>query len=167
MPHEILPLIDLPRYSIVEVERRWLVDPAAVGDLSRTAFRFYEDLYINGSRLRLRKITEPDGNVLFKLGRKYGKRSQLSEPITTLYLTEGEYQLLSCLTGYWASKRRYAVEGGFVDVYQRPTLVPMIFELEFKDETSAMRYSPPDFVTREITGDSNFSGFQLAAGHAA
>ena len=167
MPHELVPVTELPRYSIMEVERRWLVDTAAVGDLARIPYRLFEDLYVHCSRLRLRKITEASRNALFKLGKKYGKRSVLSEPITTLYLTEGEYQQFSGLAGLFASKRRYAVAGGFLDVYQQPHSGLMIFELEFEDEASAQLYRPPHFVTREITGDSNFSGFSLAKGNAA
>jgi CYTH domain-containing protein len=151
----------------MEVERRWQVDRAAVGELANVPYRLFEDLYVDGSRLRLRKITEPNGNALYKFGRKYGKRSPLSEPITTLYLTETEYRQLSCLPGLSTSKHRYAVAGGSLDVYQRPHSGLMIFELEFDDETAAQRYQPPHFVTREITGDSTFSGFSLAKGNAA
>jgi CYTH domain-containing protein len=157
----------LPRYSILEVERRWLVDPTVVGELANAPYRLFEDLYVDGSRLRLRKITEPNGNALYKFGRKYGKRSPLSEPITTLYLTEEEYRRLACLPGITASKHRYAIAGGSLDVYQRPRYGLMIFELEFKDEATAERYQPPHFVTREITGDSTFSGFSLAQADAA
>ena len=152
----------LPRYSILEVERRWLVDRAAVGELADVQYRLFEDLYVDDSRLRLRKITEPNGNALYKFGRKYGKRSPLSEPITTLYLTEIEYRQLSCLPGFSASKHRYAIAGGSLDVYQRPHTGLMIFELEFEDETAAQCYQPPHFVTREVTGDPAFSGFSLA-----
>src|SRR5213075_221994 len=70
---------------------------------SNKRYGTFEDLYVDGSRLRLRKITEPNGNALYKFGRKYGKRSALSEPITTLYLTEIEYRQLSCLPGFSAS----------------------------------------------------------------
>lgn len=162
MPHEIAPINGIPRYSILEIERRWLVDPLEIGNLDNASYRLYEDLYIAESRLRLRKITEPGGNVLYKLGKKYGKRTELSEPITTLYLTESEYLQFSQLRGYRSIKRRHSVAGGFVDVYQLPRTAPMIFELEFKDEMEAERYTPPSFVTKEITGDPNFSGFQLA-----
>jgi hypothetical protein len=78
----------MPRYAIAEIERRWLVDATAVGDLAHFQCRHYEDLYIDSSRLRLRKITGPNGSALYKLGKKYGKRSTLSEPITTIYLNE-------------------------------------------------------------------------------
>jgi len=154
----------IPRYANVEIERRWLVDESAVGELAQVPFRSYEDLYIEKSRLRLRRITEPGGNVLFKLGKKYGKRSTLSEPITTLYLDETEYAQLCNLPGRAASKRRYTIAGGSLDVYERPMPGLMVFELEFESEEAARNYQPPQFVTTEITDEPRYSGFQLAQG---
>jgi CYTH domain-containing protein len=159
------PVIDLPRYSALEIERRWLVDLSAVGDLGGTPYREVEDLYIGGSRLRLRKMTDLNGEAVFKLGKKYGKRSPGTEPITTLYLTEAEYRLLSSLPGMSTSKRRYSVADGSLDIYQRPHSGLAIFEIEFEDDASAQSYRPPPFVTQEITGDATFSGFALAEGN--
>lgn len=156
---------DTPKYAIVEIERRWLVDSSAVGALEKVPFRRCEDLYIDNSRLRLRKITEPNGIQLFKLGKKYGKRSALSEPITTLYLDETEYTQLLQLRGSAASKRRYSIAGGSLDVYERPMAGFMIFELEFASEEAARKYQPPEFITREITDEARYSGFQLARAH--
>jgi CYTH domain-containing protein len=155
----------------MEVERRWLVDPSAVGDLANIPYRLIEDLYVGASRLRLRKITDGSGNAVFKLGKKYGKQSALSEPITSLYLSEDEYRQLAGLPGCAVSKRRYTIAGGSLDVYQTPNASSMIFdhagcmifELEFDDDAAAGRFRPPPFVTREITGDPAFSGFALAS----
>ena len=95
----------MPRYALAEIARRWLVDATAVPDLSGTPYRLYEDLYLKDSRLRLRKITEPNGNVLYKLGKKYGKLSVLSEPITTLYLSKMEYERFGVLDGDASTKQ--------------------------------------------------------------
>jgi hypothetical protein len=56
-----------PKYSMPEVERRWLVDAAKIGGLSKETYRLIEDVYIKNSHLRLRKMTAPDGTTLFKL----------------------------------------------------------------------------------------------------
>jgi len=156
----------MPKYAIAEIERRWLVDATAVGSLAHIQCRHYEDLYIDSSRLRLRKITGPNASALYKLGKKYGKRSTLSEPITTIYLNETEYGQLCHLPGSTASKRRYTIAGGSLDVYEQPISGLMIFELEFESEETAREYLPPPFVTREITDEAAYSGFQLARGHA-
>ncbi len=153
---------DVPRYALFEIERRWLVNPQQAPDLRGTGSRLYEDLYVDDTRLRLRRITEPDGNVVYKLGKKYGKRSAILEPITTLYLDEREYALLSVLPGSSSIKRRYSVAGGSLDLYQEPNAGLMIFELEFVSEDAAAAYQPPTFVTREISGERHYSGYQLA-----
>ena len=80
---------DLPKYARLEIERRWLVDATAMGELANVPYRLIEDLYVGESRLRLRKITDPSGNALFKFGKKYGKHSPLSEPITNALFDRG------------------------------------------------------------------------------
>lgn len=39
-----------PKYSSIEIERRWLVDLAAVGNLADMPYREIEGLYVEGSR---------------------------------------------------------------------------------------------------------------------
>ena len=148
----------LPKYSALEIERRWLVDLAAAGDLGSVPWRKIEDLYVEGSQLRLRKVTQPDGACIFKFGKKYGKSSTLSEPVANLYLTAAEYEQLSMLPGAATSKRRYSLAGGALDIYEQPRAGLAVFEVEFGDEEAARRYEPPDFVTREITGEPSPSG---------
>ena len=157
---------DAPKYSTIEIERRWLVNLASVGELSLIAFREIEDLYVSGSRLRLRKVSDPNGGVIFKFGKKYGKRSGASEAVTNLYLSEAEHHQLASLPGLVTLKRRYNVAGGALDIYDRPRSGLAIFEVEFDDEASAHAYRPPAFVTREITSDPAFSGFAVAGAHA-
>ena len=157
---------DAPKYSAIEVERRWLVDHAAVGDLSSATFREIEDLYVSGSRLRLRKVTDPNGGVIFKFGKKYGKRSSASEPVTNLYLTEAEHRQLATLPGSITLKRRYTVAGGALDIYHQPRSGLAIFEVEFDDEAAAQAYRPPHFATREVTSEAEFNGYSVAEAHA-
>jgi CYTH domain-containing protein len=152
---------ELPKYSLLEIERRWLVDLARV-DLSAAPYREIEDLYVAGSRLRLRKISGAE-EVTFKLAKKYGKRTPLAEPITNLYLTEGEYRLLSSLPGTRTRRRRYSLEGGSLDVYVAPHAEVAVFEIEFDDERAAREFVPPAFVTREITNEPALSGVSLAS----
>ena len=153
---------DIPKYSLVEIERRWLVEVSAIDNLDHRPYREIHDLYISGSRLRLRRVAGPATEVIFKLGKKYGKRTSLSEPITNLYLTESEYRSFSGLPGTHTRKRRYALADGTLDIYLEPNSGLAVFEVEFDDERAAEAYRPPLFVTREITGDSEFSGISLA-----
>jgi CYTH domain-containing protein len=153
---------DAPKYSLPEIERRWLVDIAKL-DLSEAPCREIDDLYIAGSRLRLCKISDRH-DVTLKLGKKYGKRTPLTEPITNLYLTETEYRLLSSLPGTRTRKRRYTLGTGSIDVYLAPHAGVAVFEVEFEDERAARDFVPPAFVTREITDEAAMSGISLS-GH--
>jgi len=153
-------MTETPKYSQLEIERRWLVDLSAV-DLQSTPFWEIEDLYIAESRLRLRKISGPN-ELTFKLGKKYGKRTTLSEPITNLYLTEEEYRRFSDLPGHRAWKRRYLLRVGSLDVYLEPSSGLAVFEVEFSNEESAREFAPPRFARREITNELEFSGASLA-----
>ncbi len=148
--------MNFPKYSQLEIERRWLVELAALGFLESYSYRLIEDLYVQESRLRLRKISSVQ-TLEYKLCKKYGKTESLSEPITNLYLSQSEYELLSVLPGQRSQKRRYQLEQGCVDVYQQPELDFAIFEIEFACIEDAMVFNPPKFVGLEITGDSSLS----------
>lgn len=149
-----------PKYSIAEIERKWLVEPDALPSLEGQPYREIEDLYIAGTQLRLRRMESTDGQVVFKLCKKYGKTTALSEPITNLYLSEAEYRLLSGLAGNTVRKRRYSVAGGALDVYEGGVITT--FEVEFGSEAEAQRYVPPALVGREVTNLEAYSGAALA-----
>lgn len=152
---------EMPKYALLEIERRWLVDLSAL-DLAPLPYREIEDLYISDSRLRLRRIAGPR-EVVFKLGKKYGKCTPLAEPLTNIYLTESEYSQFADLPGHRTRKRRYSLSGGSLDIYLEPQNELAIFEAEFSDERAASGFVPPPFATREITNDMAFSGATIAA----
>lgn len=152
----------LPKYAQWEIERRWLVEPRAVESLELGPPREIEDVYLPGTGLRLRKLSEAGAPPVFKLCKKYGKSVGRSEAITNLYLTEAEYTLLrSALDGQRVRKVRRAVAGGSLDLYPgAPSLA--VFEIEFDSEDAAATYVPPDFVTVEVTTHPAYSGASLA-----
>ena len=156
--------MDLPKYSQLEIERRWLVSLDGVGPLESAPYWDIEDLYIAGTQLRLRRMESAESGIVYKLCKKYGKRCEVSEPITNLYLTESEYDALRNLPGIRVRKRRYRVEPGGLDLYTDRNPVVAIFEVDFESEDSARAYSPPPFASREITGSPEFSGLSLAGG---
>lgn len=140
-----------PKYSLPEIERRWLVDLARVGPLDGVPFRLIEDLYLTGTRLRLRVVVSPEGDASFKVGIEDGNVSRLQRAITNLYLEEHEYDALAALGGQRSRKRRYAVAGGSLNVFEEPVETAPHFEVEFSSESEAVAYVPPAFVTDEIT----------------
>ena len=177
MPNPPEPVVPLPKYAKVEIERRWLADLEVVGSLDGVAFREIEDVYFPGTGLRLRKVEQVGASPVFKLCKKYGKCSAFSEAVTNLYLSEAEYKLVLSQSGDSAErKRRYGLAGGSLDVYCRPGK-PSIFEVEFQSEVEALAYVPPAFAGIEVTNNPAYSGAALAehsdradrgpAGHAA
>jgi hypothetical protein len=79
-----MPTDMLPKDARLEIERRWLVMPESIGPLDGIAYRTVEDVYLPDTGLRLRAMREPSGTAGFKLCKKYGKSSALSEAMTNL-----------------------------------------------------------------------------------
>jgi CYTH domain-containing protein len=153
-----------PKYSILEIERRWTVSRTDLPDLDESTKSTIRDEYLPGSRLRLRLIRD-DSRVQYKIGKKYGDKSGFSESITNIYLSQSEYELLRRADGLDVSKTRYRFAGGSIDIYAGEEL-PILFSVEFANETEALNYKPPDFVAKEVTHDPEFSGFALASAGA-
>ena len=137
---------DPPKYSLLEIERRWRIDPENLPDLDGLPFQDIEDRYFLGTRLRLRRITSPLCPPVLKLCKKYGPTSNVTEPITNIYLDESEYSLFKSIRAEVVRKRRYAYAGGSLDLFDHRGPV---FEVEFSSEADAIAYAPPDFVGEE------------------
>ena len=81
-----------------EQERRFLVDPAALPPLAPDGGYLIEDLYVQQTRLRLRKMTSLEsGEPVYKFCKKYPRQDPLSGPIVNIYLSAAEYELLAGL----------------------------------------------------------------------
>ena len=107
-----------PKYSQFEHERRFVVMPARCPDLDQATAIRIDDLYLEASRLRLRRNTAIDGTTVFKLAKKYPSDKPMSRPMTNLYLDATEFELLGRLPGRRVFKRRFRIDDGFiVDVF--------------------------------------------------
>ena len=154
-----------PKYSQLEIERRWLTDERLLPDLSALpGRRLITDKYLSHGRLRLRKIEGGD-EVQYKLCKKYGKCGEIVEPITNLYLTAEEYELLADLPG------RMLVRQRFLYVYQDVPFsinvvvgkeVPVIAEAEFASERKARECEPPPFCTEDVSGRIEYEAVRMA-----
>ncbi len=145
-----------PKYSLLEIERRWLVDLSGIDLEGLGEPEIIEDRYLIGTRLRLRRMSGPNGDV-FKFVKKYG-RSGWVEPITNLYLDRAEFDLLASLPALCVLKRRFRLDGGALDVFGEFA----IFEMEFSSLAEAESYRPGAFVVREL-GESELTGAELAS----
>ena len=160
MPH------DPHKYTKFERERRFLVAPAALPELS-AEFAHYDDVYLAETQIRLRVLTEqPAGRVLYKLTQKLKQPDPRTRRITTLYLTASEYRVFAALPGARLTKRRYrATSGGLewgVDVFEGALSGLALAEREFESEAALRAAAAPPFAALEVTDDGAFTGGALA-----
>ena len=160
----------LPRYALLENERRFLV--ASPPDLTGLGFRRIEDRYLDGTRLRLRTMTDSvTGARELKFCKKYGGQDPVSAPITNLYLSEAEYAVLAALPGRTIVKRRYrlAHEGRDfgLDVFEGELAGLALCEAEAGSRAAVMALAFPPWAGREVTADPFFTGGNLCGVSAA
>jgi len=152
-----------PKYSVVERERRFLVDPTLAPALDPTTARLIEDRYLPGTGLRLRRVTAPDGSVVYKLGKKYPGTGLSSRPMTNIYLDAAEYDVLAALSAAVVIKRRHDVGGGFaIDVFERALAGLILAEISADDDAELAAIAVPSWCTVEVTEDVAYAGGTLA-----
>ncbi|MGY5774940.1 hypothetical protein [Rhizobium sp. LEGMi135b] len=157
----------IPKYARPEYERRFLLSD--IPDLSGIAFRLIDDLYLDGTRLRLRKIICEDGNEQYKLCKKYPGPSADPLAIVNIYLTSQEYDLLSALSGKGIRKRRYniALSTLCLDVFEGQLDGLVLCEIEAESAAVLDEIMPPPWVGRDVSNDAFFAGGNLALIDAA
>lgn len=150
------------KYARPERERRFLVGtPVPAGG----AGRLIEDRYLDGMRLRLRRVSR-DGQSVHKLTQKV--RPEESDPsgvlLTNMYLSEDEYSRLCLLPGQVVVKTRAVIPGSahdfVVDEFHGRLHGLRLAEVEVRDLAEPLHL--PEWVTTEVTHDDRFSGGQLA-----
>jgi CYTH domain-containing protein len=160
-----------PKYARTEFERRWGVDKAARPALDGAYMTLIEDRYVDGTRLRLRRMSRPDlGETKWKLTKKYACQDASARPIVTAYLTASEYEVLRALPARELVKRRYHLEldrrWWSLDVFEGALAGLELVEVEAEDESALAALVPPAWATKEVTHDPRFQGGSLAQTHA-
>ncbi|WP_418152796.1 hypothetical protein AB8615_04395 [Litorimonas sp. RW-G-Af-16] len=150
------------KYGHYERERRWLVEKLP----KMAPLRVYDitDTYLNQSRMRLRHMQGHGVTDERKLTKK-GELTADTRIITTIYLDEAEYALLSTLAGQRIIKRRHYFAGDpeiAVDIFQGTHEGLIMAEVEFPSSKLLKSYKPPHWVGKEITNDAAFSGGKLS-----
>lgn len=151
------------KYAAVERERRWLC--TGLPDLPVLRAEAIEDLYVDGSRLRLRRATPVGGGApVLRLSKKADLAPE-RRLITTLYLSPEEYALFEGLPGRVMRKTRhyYAGEGVTlsVDRFEGPLAGLFLAETEFADDAAMAAFPDPAFAVREVTDDPRYTGGEL------
>ncbi len=153
----------IPKYARPEYERRFLV--CNIPDLSETAFRVIEDLYLDDTRLRLRKITHHDGVMQYKLCKKYPSEGNDPLAIVNIYLTSQEYDLLSTLAGKVVRKKRYDIVASAhcIDVFEDHLAGLVLCEFEAESAAGLETFALPPWIGRDVSDDPFFAGGCLAS----
>ena len=160
-----------PKYARIEFERRWLVDTVARPALDGAYTTRIEDRYVDGTRMRLRRMSRPDlGETKWKLTKKYECEDASARPIVTAYLTAAEYELLRSLPALELVKTRYhlLLDGRWwsLDLFDGPLAGLELVEIEAADAASLAALVPPPWAAKEVTHDPRFQGGSLARSNA-
>lgn len=146
----------------MERERRFLVDPFPC-DAGIVRVRHINDLYIDGTGLRLREVNESGLPAAFKLTQKVPERADGGQQgwITNMYLTAEEFRVLAKLPAKKLSKTRYSVPPFGIDVFEGTLEGLCLAEAEFDSATAAEALKIPCFIRAEVTTDDRFTGGRL------
>jgi CYTH domain-containing protein len=164
----------LLKYARIEQERRFLLKNLPRDLQADSSFMRIIDSYIQGTRLRLRRMEPAQGEApVFKLGQKYRPADFEAHQaiMTNLYLNEAEYRVLESLGGARVTKLRYSYEFAgqiyAIDVFEEKLEGLILAEVEMRPGVQITSLPVPGFAIREVTGEPFFSGAHLAElGHA-
>lgn len=159
----VLGFLKPEKYAAVERERRWLC--RGLPDLPALRAEAISDLYVDGSRLRLREARPAGGGaVIYRLSKKADLAPE-RRLITTIYLTGAEFTLFAGLPGRRLEKTRHYYEAGeatlSVDRFEGPLAGLFLAEAEFSDDAAMAAFPDPAFAVREVTADSRYAGGAL------
>ncbi|MGH2760884.1 MAG: hypothetical protein ACRDKJ_15145 [Actinomycetota bacterium] len=105
---------------------------------------------------------------MFKLAQKvrYDPSDPTRVALTNLYISELEYELLAVHPADVLTKVHYSllVDDRYVivNVFEGALTGLVLLEADFGSEDEMARFSPPDFVVREVSDDDRFAGGRLA-----
>jgi CYTH domain-containing protein len=156
------------KYACIEIERRYLLRKLPADLKDRLPANVITDLYINGTRLRLRKMQPPTGPAVLKLGQKFRGPDQpaTETTITNMVLTDAEYALLKRLGGREIVKERHVLphvgRRWGVDVFRGALEGLILAEVECETREELATIAKPPFALVEVTEDPFFTGGNLA-----
>jgi CYTH domain-containing protein len=157
-----------PKYERVERERRYLLTGLPPGLESHAPHAQITDNYVTGTRLRLRKHRwVPTNEWTLKLTQKHcpAPPDFSRTLITSIYLGEYEYEVLSVFEGNELRKNRYPYEHEgrlySVDVFLGDLRGLVLAETDFEDDAEMDAFPLPPFAHADVTRDEAFTGARL------
>jgi CYTH domain-containing protein len=157
-----------PKYARVERERRYLLRELPPGFDLKAEHAQITDNYITATRLRLRKSRwVPTNEWTLKLTQKHTPQPpDFSRTlITSIYLSEYEYEILSVFEGNELRKNRYPYEHEgrrySVDVFLGPLRGLILAETDFDKDEEMDAFPTPAFAAADVTREELFTGGRL------
>ena len=157
------------KYARVERERRYLLEDLPEGMTRADHHLQITDNYITGTRLRIRKVRDPQTNKwIVKFTQKFAPNpNDLSRTIiTNLYLNATEAETLSIFAANEIRKNRYYFdfEGRrfSVDMFIGDLFGLVLAETSFDTDDDMDHFSMPPFALADVTNDETFSGARLS-----
>ena len=154
------------KYAQAELERKFLFTQKPE-NLEAHRYKIIEDIYLEGTRLRLRKTIEKE-NIQYKLTKKIPIQTRESDQqwVSTIYLSEKEYEIFSFLPGHYLKKKRYYYPIGpnqniGIDEIVLKDRTLWIAEIEASKEAIAA-FEMPLPGALEITHDKSYFGNEIA-----
>ena len=161
-------LIPESKYARVERERRYLLADLPEGLTRADPHLQITDNYITGTRLRLRKVREPQTNKwTVKFTQKFAPNPEdLSRTIiTNTYLNALEAETLSVFNSNEIRKNRYYFEFEgrrfAVDMFLGDLFGLVLAEVSFDTDEELDRFAKPAFALADVTNDPVFAGGRL------
>jgi CYTH domain-containing protein len=149
------------KYARIEIERRFLLEgvPEAAEVL---AINEIGDRYLDGTRLRLRRLARVGGPTQLKLTQKLPDPDGARQgALTTIYLSEAEHAAFARLPAATLSKSRLSIAPYGVDVFHGELEGLYLAEAEFATVEDALALVPAAFCRAEVTADRRFTGGEL------
>ena len=151
----------------VEIERRFLL-AGVPPEADVLAINEIGDRYLDGTRVRLRRMAQAGGGTQLKLTQKVpdpdgGARQGT---LTTIYLSEAEHAAFARLPAAELRKSRLSIAPYGVDVFHGELEGLYLAEAEFSTLEDAAALVPAAFCRAEVTVDRRFTGGELARASA-
>ena len=157
------------KYALIERERRYLLRDLPEG-LSRADHHLQiTDIYITGTRLRIRKVRDPKTNKwIVKFTQKFAPNpNDFSRTIiTNTYLSALEAEMLSMFNANEIRKNRYKFEFDgrtfSVDMFLGDLFGLVLAETGFDSDEEMDSFPLPSFAVADVTNNELFTGGRLS-----
>ena len=161
-------IVPASKYARIERERKFLLERLPEGLTPSSRHLQITDNYLTGTRLRLRKVRDPQTNKwTLKLTQKFAPNPKdLSRTvITNIYLDAREYNTLAVFEANEIRKNRYPFEHDGcrygIDVFIGSLWGLMLAEVSFETDEALEHFTTPSFAIGEVTDNEAFTGAKL------